>query len=487
MATAQLDLELAPYGRNEDGTACHANPTQQRVLEWVDRIRSLSPEERDHIFVLYLQGGVGSGKTRGLMAPVSEMLLETPGLAVFWGRQDFNDLKLSAMDKFMNEVMPPEAFGRKNEQYHWYEIRVKGSTIPSKIFFNGLKDLSGLGSQEFGIIVVTEVHEISELAYRTLKRRCRQKGVPTMILLEGEPPNEGHWLTRLTDKKDPDYDPDIEKWELSTYENWDNIPVAYRGSLESMPEAWKRKYLLGKPGFIPKGKAFYQGFKEPLHTGWFDWNPDLPLIVSWDWGFHHPAVSFHQFSTRWYILRELMGSRTTIKKFAEFEVKPFINTHFPNAKTIHYGDPAGLQSNDKSEKSSVAIVKDLGFDVKCRPNGPLTGYRARKEIIENKLSTIDNGKPLLQIDSRCKTIIEGFLGGYHYAEENAEKEVNTKYEAPFHDDFYSHLMNTVEYVAVNTFRTVERHNRGSESTQRRRRSVVRAPAMNAGFGYGRAS
>ena len=476
---AIVDLTLAPYGKKADGEACLANPTQEKVLAWVDRIRALPEDARDHIHVLYLQGGVGSGKTRAIMAPVTEMLLEIPGLFVFWGRQDFVDLKLSAMDKFMNEVMPREMFGRKNEQYHWYEIKQDAAPDnPSKVFFGGLKDLSGLGSQEFGVIVVTEVHEISELAYRTLKRRCRQRGVPNMILLEGEPPNEGHWLTRLTDPKDPDYDRDIEVWELSTYENWDNLPVAYRGSLESMPEAWKRKYLFGKPGFIPKGKPFYQGFKEQWHTGWFDWNPELPLIVSWDFGYHHPAVSFHQFSNRWYVLRELMGSRVTIDKFCD-EVKGFINTHFPNAKTLHYGDPAGLQVNDKSERSSVAICRDKGFDIKCRPNGPQTGYRARKEIIDRKMSTIEHGKPLLQVDSRCKIIIEGFLGGYHYAEENAEKAINTKYEEPFHDDFYSHLMNTVEYFAVNTLRPVERHELGKS----RRRTYSRAPVMNAGFGY----
>ena len=474
-----INLELAPYGRREDGSACLANPTQEKVLEWVDRIRALPAEDRDHIFVLYLQGGVGSGKTRGIMAPVCEMLLEIPGLQVFWGRQDFVDLKLSAMDKFFNDVMPREVFGKKNEQYHWHEVKNESDPdAPSKIFWNGLKDLGGLGSQEFGIIVVTEAHEISELAYRTLKRRCRQKGVPNMILLEGEPPNEGHWLTRLTDKNSPDYDKDIEKWELSTYENWENLPVAYRGSLESMPEAWKRKYLMGKPGFIPKGKPFYQGFKESFHTGWFDWNPELPLIISWDFGFHHPAVSFHQISNRWYTLRELMGGGITIDKFCG-QVKSFLNIHFPNAMVQCYGDPAGLQANDKSEKSSVAICKDHGFIIKCSPNGPLTGYRARKEIIERKLSTIENDKPLHMIDTRCKTIIEGYLGGYHYAEENAERPINSRYEEPFHDDFYSHLMNTEEYVAVNVFRPVERH---TDKTKFRNRSHRPLPS-NAGFGY----
>jgi hypothetical protein len=458
-----------------DGKINLPNPTQKRVLSWVDNIRSQSNDSKDHIPVLLLMGGVGSGKTRGILAPCLEMLIEISNLRMFWGRQDFNDIKLSVMDKFF-EILPIELLVKKNEQYHWYDINTGRNKQPSRIYFNGLKDLSGLGSQEFGVIVVTEAHEISEQAYRTLKRRCRQEGMPNMILMEGEPPNEGHWLTRLTNPSLEEYDPDIEKWELSTYENWDNLPAAYRGSLERMPEAWKRKYLMGKPGFIPKGRPFYEGFKEVIHTTNLEWNPYEDLILSWDMGYHHPAVSFHQINDRWYILRELMGSEVTIRNFCK-QVKAFLNMNFPNARIKCYGDPACKQVNDKSEQTSWHICKEEGFIINCAPNSAMTGYRARKEIIDQKLSTMVNGKPSLIIDPRCKTIVEGFLGGYHYAESNSDKEINTKYESPFHDDFYSHLMNTVEYVGVNVFRPIERHTDKSKYAYRRESS------SNAGFSF----
>lgn len=468
----ELTLELAPYGRKSDGTINPPNPTQERVLNWVDEKRAQDNELKDHIPVLDLQGGVGSGKSRGLLAPVLELLLEIPGLRVFWGRQDFNDIKLSIMDKFF-EIMPAELIVKKNEQYHWYDVRTSDPERPSRIYFNGLKDLSGLGSQEFGVIIVTEVHEITEQAYRTLKRRCRQEGVPNMILMEGEPPNEGHWLTRVTNPSLEEFDPDIEKWELSTYENWNNLPAAYRGSLERMPDAWKRRYLHGKPGFTPKGRPFYEGFKETIHTGWFDWNPFQPLILSWDFGFHHPAVSFSQIPDRWYILRELMGQEITIRAFCK-QVQSFLNLNFPDAVIKCYGDPACTQQNDKSEKTSWAICKEEGFHIQVKQSN----YRTRKEIIDEKLSTMINGKPTLQIDTRCKTIIEGFLGGYHYREDDPDKEVTTKYEVPFHDNFYSHLMNTVEYVAVNAYKPIQRH------TDKTKQYGYRKTVMNVGFSYG---
>jgi phage terminase large subunit len=248
-------LELAPYGVDADGVANLPNPTQERVLDWVDAVRS-GDKKAKGIPVLLLKGGVGSGKTRGIMAPVMEMLLECPGMRVFWGRQDFKDIKLSVMDLFFT-IMPPEVVVDQSVQYHWYDIWTGKGKANSRISFDGLKDLSGFGSQEFAVVVITEAHEVAEMAYRTLKRRCRQSGYPVMILMESEPPNESHWIERLTNPALEEYDPDIEMWELSTYENWNNLPEAYRVSLESMPKAWQRKYVY--PGWsavlrgVPRG------------------------------------------------------------------------------------------------------------------------------------------------------------------------------------------------------------------------------------------
>ena len=80
------------------------------------------------------------------------------------------------------------------------------------------------------MVVINEMHKISEQIYRALKRRCRQAGKPIMILMEGEAPNENHWLHQITSPGNENYDSDIEVWFASTYENWDNLPLAYRGS-----------------------------------------------------------------------------------------------------------------------------------------------------------------------------------------------------------------------------------------------------------------
>jgi len=452
----------------------------------VDKVRAgINPKtdqpftEKDGVPVLYLQGGVGSGKSRAILAPIIEMLLEVPGLRVLWGRQDFKDLKLSIMDKFF-EIMPNELIKDKSEQYHWYDIAQNEGSI-GRIYFNGLKDLSGFSSQEFGVIAVTEVYEITEQAYRTLKRRVRQSGVINMILMEGEAPNEDHWLAKLTDIESPDFDIDITQMRVSTYENWENLPISYRASLETMPESWKKKYLKGDYGFIPDGDPFYQGFKEMIHKCEIKPVTGKELLLGWDYGFRHPGCVITQLDAkgRWRVLREILGSNITIDQFADV-MKQYLNINFNNYTTISYGDPAGSQMNDKSEQTSEDILRSKGFNViSCQST-----FRDRKEIIEGKLATLIGGVPALTIDHSCKTVIDGFLGGYHYPKiQQGQQWTTIKTETPYKDGFYEHIMNALEYIAVNIFKPIKRSERGSEARQARRYEL--STRKNGGFKYGK--
>ncbi len=475
---------IAPYGLKPDGTAWPPNPTQAKVLEFVDKVRQGINPKTDQPFtaddgvpVLLLIGGVGSGKSRAVLAPVIETLLEIPNLRVLWGRHDFKDIKLSIMDKFL-EIMPTEIITDKSEQYHWYDIAQHGGG-KARIFFNGLKDLSGLSSQEFGVIAVTEAYEITEQAYRTLKRRVRQANVINLILMESEAPNEDHWLAKLTNPESPDYDPDITLFQLSTYENWANLPRSYCASLESMPESWKKKYLEGGYGFIPDGDPFYQCFKEALHKKELESIKGKELILGWDYGFRHPACLITQIDAkgRWLLLRQIIGSNITIDHFGDV-VKTYLNQHFPSYSAIGYGDPAGDQATDKSEETSVSILRNKGFSVTSRGST----YRDRKEIIEGKLGTLIDGLPALLVDTSCKTVIDGFLGGYHYPMiQQGQQWTTIKTEAPYKDGFYEHIMNCMEYIAVNIFKAIKRSDQNNFYKIARVREVRNM--QNAGLSF----
>lgn len=446
---------LAPYG-DQEGQAYLPNSVQEFVLDWVDKIRAKRPEEYESIPILYLQGGNGAGKTRAVLAPVQEMLAEVPGLRVLWGRSDYKDLKLSSEQTFI-ETMPSDLIAGKNASYHYYDIIADEHGNTARIFFSGLSDLGGLGSQEFAVIVITEAHEITLQIFRALKRRCRQAHKHCMIIMESEPPNETHWLADITNPQSEEFDPDVEKKEVSTYENWANLSPSYRGSLESMPEMAKRKYLLGKTGFSVAGKPYYQGFNHQIHTGHYEAISGRPLLIGWDFGFHYPACVITQLDLqdRWIWLREIMGRDITIHKFAD-RVIEMLNTHYPKFRAKHMGDPAARQHSDKSEYTCQEILAQKGIDLITS----FSTYRQRKEIIEGKLSTLAGTKPMLLVDSRyCKIAVDGLLGGYHYPEIKSQQQFEGKHELPYKDGFYEHILNAAEYIAVNTFEATEISNR----------------------------
>lgn len=108
--------------------------------------------------------------------------------------------------------------------------------------------------------------------------------------------------------------------------------------------------------------------------------------------------------------------------------------------------------NDKSEFTSWQILASGGIILSYRTSE----YRQRKEIIERKLSTLIGSLPSLLVDKRyCKTANDGFLGGYHYPDFKQGQSMNVKFEAPFKDGFYEHVMNAGEYIAVNLFSPIK--------------------------------
>lgn len=397
----------------------------------------------DKKYRLYI-GAWRAGKSfAGCMEALKQSMLFKGNIGLI-GRKDFSDLRDTTLKTFL-DICPPEIIKSYNKTEH--HVIFKND---SEIYFRDLKERASLGSLELGWFYIDEAEEVGEDVYLYLKGRLSSPKTKRQCgWLTSNPPNEDHWLYRHFQLKET---PDSELIHASTYENRSNLPEGYIEGLETMPESWRKKYLMGEWGFTPDGKPFHQGFIESIHKKQLEYLTAKPIYRAWDYGFHHPAVSFHQIDAkgRWCVLAELMGTDVTIEKFGN-QVKVFSRDRFPNAKfsDIDYGDPAGEQKSDKSEKTSVEILATMGIFVYSKPST----YRERQEIISRKLNRIEDG---IVVDASCKTIIDGFNGGYHYPEKKAGQQFSPHLmEVPFRDGYYEHLMNTVEYFAVNMFQGAE--------------------------------
>lgn len=444
IAPQTFNFTFAPYGVDaEKNQPYSAHPTQIKVKEWVSSVIS-GTRKKQGIPCLYLQHGVDSGGTRAVLGPVLETVFNHPGIRVLIGRKDYQDLRLSVMETFF-EIIPRLLIKERDEQEHRYEIYGKNGT--GTVFFRELKDVRGLGSQEFAIIVVCEAHEIELSAYRTLKQRCRQAGYPLMILMEGNPPGFGHWLDKLCDPKNPDHDPDIDRIILTSYENWEYMALAYRTSLEAMPSSWRKRFLLGETCALPSGTPVYPAFVDTVHIGETPLIPDRPLIRGWDFGLRRAACTWFQMSDdgRLFQHKEWMPMETPEETFIDGVIQR-TNLWFGARPCRDYGDPAA-RNRDPNGVSALMRMQAKGIQMQWRQST----YRDRIPLINHKLTEAPQGKPTYTVNPSCQITIEGFMGGYHYPELKLEQEFTQKRDEPFKDGYHDHIINSIEYVFVNLF------------------------------------
>lgn len=389
---------------------------------------------------LYI-GAWRAGKSySGCMEALKQSFLH-PGNIGLIGRRDFTDLRDTTLKTFF-DICPPEIITSYNKTEHHLVFK-----NGSEIYFRELKDRAGLGSLELGWFYIDEAEQIDESVFLYLKGRLSSTKTKRQCgWLTSNPPNEDHWLYRHFQEKETQ---DSELVHASTYENKENLPPDYIDGLEAMPPSWRKKYLEGHWGFTPDGEPYYQGYIEAVHKRNIKFDNTLPLLCGWDFGFRRPAFVTTQLTRKgqWNIFDEILGSNTTIDKFCDHQVKPLIANKYPNANVIHFGDPACKQVNDKSESTSWQILQSKGIHIHYRQSE----YRLRKEVIEAKINTLTDGLPMLAVDPSCRIVNDGFLGGYHYPKHDKTKPYNDNMDAPFHDDFYSHIFNALEYIAVNRF------------------------------------
>lgn len=199
--------------------------------------------------------------------------------------------------------------------------------------------------------------------------------------------------------------------------------------------------VVGVPVFSPLyRRAVHEREMEPIKGA--------TVLRGWDFGFVHPACVWAQQDTTGQlgIRRELLGADETIEQFGA-RVVAHTAEWFPNAKEFRdFGDPAGHQRNDKSERSSIQILKDVyGIRVRTRPSEIRQGI----DRIRLALTPRADGAPNLLVDaSTCPKLAYGFARSYIRDDHDPEK--------PYKDGFYDHLFDALRYMAIGVLRTPRR-------------------------------
>ena len=190
----------------------------------------------------------------------------------------------------------------------------------------------------------------------------------------------------------------------------------------------------------------FSEFDPALHVRPVDYDPNLPLYRTLDFGFVNPFVCLwvqvdHEGTVR--VIDEYVRSRATIDVHAK-ELK----ARTPCAEervAATFCDPAGAGASDITGTSITRELRTLGIVTKHRASGILEGI----ELIRRAVLA-GNGSTSLVISPRCVRLIEA-MQCYHYPD-TARAAAG---ELPFKDGVYDHPIDALRYFFIHVKRTTQ--------------------------------
>jgi hypothetical protein len=183
----------------------------------------------------------------------------------------------------------------------------------------------------------------------------------------------------------------------------------------------------------------FDEFDAAIHVKPIDYNANLPLYRSLDFGFVNPFVCLWiQVDTTGLVrvIDEYVRSRATIDVHAA-EIK----SRTPGGEeriAATFCDPAGAGVNDVTGTSVIRELRELGIATRFRRSGILDGI----ELIR-RATRAGDGRSSLVISPKCRRLIEA-LQCYHYPDSGSAVD-----ELPLKDGLYDHPIDALRYFFIN--------------------------------------
>ena len=201
--------------------------------------------------------------------------------------------------------------------------------------------------------------------------------------------------------------------------------------------SWEAEMLCRKPLLQ---NVVFDEFDPDVHVHPVDYDPNLPLYRSLDFGFVNPFVCLWiQVDSKGVVrvIDEYIRSRATIDVHAS-EIKSRMPCSEEQVAAT-FCDPAGASVNDVTGTSIVRELRQLGIMVRFRRSSILAGIELIRRAVRD-----GSGKNSLLISPRCQRLIEA-LQCYHYPENSGA----AGRELPLKDGVYDHPIDALRYFFVN--------------------------------------
>lgn len=237
-------------------------------------------------------------------------------------------------------------------------------------------------------------------------------------------------------------------------ENIDNLANGYGYYYEMLSgkKADIQAYVQGDFADLVTGKLVFPEFNRDVHVvdeNTLELKGAFPMYVSFDFG-RTPCciVAVQMNSGAIVIIDEIMGADMAIDTLAKTEILPHLRREYPKAWIEDgWGDPAGEQKAQVSEMTPFEVLKDNGIYI--RNPDPSNRLEPRIEAVKQYLTRIvEGGKPMLQVSSRCKLLIQALGSDYIYELKRGSNGVFMDKPTKSHVNWVSELADCTQYLCL---------------------------------------
>lgn len=229
---------------------------------------------------------------------------------------------------------------------------------------------------------------------------------------------------------------------------------------------------------VYRGKTVWSEFDESYHVTEETETLNTPMYLGWDLGFHYPAVTFWQQTTKdqWVGHREIQGFDQSFDKFCRNAVKVansfYDRTKIPeihclpiDAKNRYRSKSASGAMNDVGEIKIAFRIGSQNPQVRFGPQeiGTRSNEGPRLKETRKTFALRADGEPGMFVNKKMELFIEGCQGGYCYPDKNPDSEEPQKNES-------SHLQDSYQAVVV-AFNRMMKPSAEKQETKRQRRRI----------------
>jgi hypothetical protein len=222
----------------------------------------------------------------------------------------------------------------------------------------------------------------------------------------------------------------------------------YMQKIGAQTKQWIDSNIMNRSSVVVDGKPVYPQFRRDVHVGdrSLDAIASVPVQVGLDFGRQPAALMGQNLRGDWFIQREFIGRDMSAIEFAP-QLKTFLSQHYPGFTFVFWGDPAGGQRGQATDRTPIDVFREHGMMVRPAPN-PQNNLTLRHEAVNAVLMrrSADGRRPsALVVDPRCVVYITGMSGGYYMRRIRVSGE---RYAEEPEKNQYSHICEAGENLLL---------------------------------------